>query len=400
MGRRSGAGGPGSRPGGPGPSGPDLDPGWVDRARRAMLLWFDREGRAGLPWRLDRDPYKVLVAEVMLVQTTVTAVGPFFSRFVARFPTAEALASADEADVLKAWEGLGYYRRARLLQAAARALVERHGGRVPEDPGAIRALPGVGRYIAGAVSSIAFDLPEPILEANTQRVLARWLSWPEDVRSTRSQARLWEAAARLVPPEGAGRFNQAMMDLGATICTPRAPRCLACPAADLCLARREGLQDDLPRRSTPTPPLEVSEDCVLALDGLGRLLVVRRSPGRLWEHFYEFPTVHLSGADPAGRGPGGGDPEDLGPRLRELTGVSLRIGPVVRAIRYGVTKHRVTLGARVASPVGGEPRPGPGLSAVEWLSPEALDGLPRTGATRRLSAWAAANPEALQLPTP
>jgi A/G-specific adenine glycosylase len=340
----------------------------------------------------------VLVAEVMLVQTTVAAAIPFFSRFIARFPDAEALALADEAEVLKAWEGLGYYRRARQLQAAARVIVAEHGGNIPPDPGAIRKLPGVGRYIAGAVGSIAFDLPEPILEANTQRVLARWLAWPDDVRSGPSQARLWEAAARVVPPEGAGRFNQAMMDLGATVCTPKAPLCLACPVADCCLARREGLQDDLPRKSAPKPPLEVAETCVLAIDPVGRFLVVRRSPGGLWGEFIEFPTVHLSGANPAGRPPGSAD--DLGRPLLELTGVSLRIGPVVRSLKYGVTKHRVTLVARVAWPIGGEPRPGPGLSAVEWRSPEELIALTRTGATRLLSGWAASNPEALRASSP
>ncbi len=147
----------------------------------------------------DHDPYRILVSEMMLVQTTVAAVIPFFARFLARFPSVEALAAADEADVLKAWEGLGYYRRARQLHAAARAVVAEHGGAFPRDPEAIRALPGVGRYIAGAVRSFAFDQPAPIVEANTQRVLARWLAWPEELQTTRSQARLWEAAGRVVP---------------------------------------------------------------------------------------------------------------------------------------------------------------------------------------------------------
>ena len=351
-----------------------------------MLDWFGRHGRSGLPWRADRDPYRVLVAEVMLVQTTVAAAGPFFERFVARFPDPDALARADERAVLKAWEGLGYYRRARLLQEAARALVDEHGGRVPDDPEAIRRLPGVGRYIAGAVASIAFDRPEPILEANTQRVLARWIAWPGEIRAAATRSRLWEAAARLVPPEGAGRFNQAMMDLGATVCTPRAPRCLACPVLDACRARLENLQDAIPRRDPRPAPLEVVEACVLARDEAGRLLVVRRGPGRLWEHFHEFPTVHLRGADPAGRGPDDG--AGLADRLRALTGVTLRIGPELRRLTYGVTRHRVSLTAFDASSIGGDPSPGPGLSAVEWLSPDALELLPRTGATRRLSAWA------------
>jgi A/G-specific adenine glycosylase len=377
---------------------PDLDPSWLANVRRALLDWYDREGRADLPWRRDRDPYKVLVSEVMLVQTTVAAAGPFFERFLDRFPTPEALASADEADVLKAWEGLGYYRRARSLHQAARSIVEHHQGQVPGDPDALRRLPGVGRYIAGAVASIAFDLPEPILEANSQRVLARWLRWTEDVRAPSSQARLWQAAARIVPPEAPGRFNQAVMDLGATVCTPRSPRCLACPVAEPCLARRDGLQDELPKRSATPPPLEVAETCALAADDQGRFLVVRRSAGRLWEGFWEFPTVHHSGVDPAGRGSGAGldDPLDL--RFRTLTGVSLELGPPVHTLRYGVTKHRVTLSAMAAAPLGGAPTPGPGLSAVAWLSIAELDALPRTGATRRLSLWASSHPEAFTRP--
>ncbi|MEW4570952.1 A/G-specific adenine glycosylase [Tautonia sp. JC769] len=390
--------GPQPQPGSPADPSPDLDPSWLATVRRALLDWYDREGRAELPWRRDRDPYKVLVSEVMLVQTTVAAAGPFFERFLARFPTPEALASADEADVLKAWEGLGYYRRARLLHQAARAIVERHDGRVPGDPDALRSLPGVGRYIAGAVASIAFDLPEPILEANSQRVLARWLRWAEDVRSPASQARLWQAATRVVSPEDPGRLNQAIMDLGATVCTARSPRCLACPVAEDCLARRDGLQDDLPKRSAPIPPLEVSESCLLAVDDRRRFLVVRRGVGRLWEGFWEFPTIHLSGVDPAGRGSGEGLADPLDHRFRALTGVSLAIGPPVHTLRYAVTKHRVTLSAIAATPIGGAPTPGPGLSAVAWRPMAELDALPRTGATRRLSLWASSHPEALAGP--
>ncbi len=224
---------------------PDIDPDWLDRVRTRLVDWYDGSGRK-LPWREDHDPYRILVSEMMLVQTTVAAVVPFFGRFLARFPTVSALAEAEESDVLKAWEGLGYYRRARQLQAAARAILSDHAGVFPDDPEAIRALPGVGRYIAGALLSFAFDRPAPIIEANTQRVLARWLAWEEDLKTTRSQARLWEAAARLVPETGAGTFNQAFMELGALVCIPRAPLCLACPVSSECLSRKLGVQDRIP----------------------------------------------------------------------------------------------------------------------------------------------------------
>ncbi len=366
------------------PERPDLDPGWVGRVRRDLADWYDR-GHRDLPWRRDRDPYRILVSEMMLVQTTVAAVVPYFGRFLARFPTVEALAGADEADVLKAWEGLGYYRRARQLHAAAKAVVARHGGEFPDDLDAIRDLPGVGRYIAGAILSFAFDRPAPIVEANTQRVLARLLAWPDELSKSATQKRLWEAAERLVPAEGAGRFNQALMELGATVCTVRQPMCLICPVAAECRARAKGLQDELPVKAAKAPPLEVAEACALVVRD-GRVLVVRRGAGRLWEGFWEFPTMHVSGADPAGRS-FGGEEVDLAESVRRLAGVRIRAGEAVKLIRFGVTKHRVELTAHAAADLGGEPTPGPGLVEARWASPEELGELTLGSATRRLAGW-------------
>ncbi len=306
---------------------------------------------------------------MMLVQTTVAAVIPYFARFLERFPTVVALAEADETEVLKAWEGLGYYRRARQLHDAAKAVVGRHAGTFPDDPEAVRALPGVGRYIAGAILSFAFDQPAPIVEANTQRVLARLLAWPEELTRSASQKRLWEAAERLVPDEGAGRFNQALMELGATVCNVRQPACLICPVAASCRARERGRQDDLPVKVAKAPPRAVAEACALVVRD-GRLLVVRRGPGRLWEGFWEFPTVHVSGADPAGRA-FGDETVDLAEGVRRLTGVRVRSGPELKAIRFGVTTHRVQLAAHAAADLGGEPTPGPGLVEARWVEPPA-----------------------------
>jgi A/G-specific adenine glycosylase len=373
------------RPTGASSSEPDLDPRWVARVREKLAEWYDR-GHRDLPWRRDRDPYRILVSEMMLVQTTVAAAVPYFERFLARFPTVEALASADEADVLKAWEGLGYYRRARLLHAAAKAIVAEHGGTVPDDPEAVRALPGVGRYIAGAILSLAFDRPAPIVEANTQRVLARLLAWEGDLKATASQGRLWQAAERLVPPEGAGRFNQSLMELGAIVCIPREPLCLVCPVAAECRARALGLQDTLPVKTARPPTLDVAEACALVADR-GRLLVVRRGPGRLWEGFWEFPTIHVSGADPAGRS--FGEPVDLAEGVRRLTGIRVEVGPAIRTVRFGVTKHRIALAAHAATAQGGRPTPGPGLDRVAWETPEVLAGYVFGSAQRGLLAWLA-----------
>src|SRR5437764_9937338 len=202
--------------------------------RRRLLAWFDRH-RRDLPWRRDRDPYRVWVSEVMLQQTTVAAVVPYFQRFLAAFPTVTALAAADEQDVLRLWEGLGYYRRARHLHRAARLLAAR-GGSFPRDPARLRGVPGMGRYTANAVLSQAFDRRLPILEANSQRVLCRLFGRTEDPRRGPLRRWLWRAAEEVLPRKRVGEFNQALMELGALVCTPQAPRCGGCPLRTKCRA--------------------------------------------------------------------------------------------------------------------------------------------------------------------
>lgn len=361
---------------------PESDRAWVDGVRRSLLDWYDRSHR-DLPWRADRDPYRILVSEMMLVQTTVAAVVPYFGRFLDRFPDLPALAAADENDVLKVWEGLGYYRRARQLHLAARAVVERHDGRIPDDPKALRALPGVGRYMAGAILSFAFDRPEPIVEANTRRVLARLTAWPDDLATAASQARLWELAGALVDPDRAGAFNQALTELGATVCVPREPSCLVCPIAAFCRARAGGRQDSLPRIAARPAPTAVAEACAV-VERDGQWLMVRRAPGSLWEGFWEFPTIHQDGDDPAARSFGG--PVDLADGLERLTGVRIRTGRELATVRFAVTRYRVTLTAFAAEALDDvtELRPGPGLVAVGWFADAAIDGLTLSSATRKL----------------
>lgn len=308
---------------------PRLTPDQLRRFRRPLLKWY-RAHRRDLPWRSDTPkPYHVFVSEAMLQQTQVATVVDYFRRFVARFPTVEALAEATEAEVLWLWQGLGYYRRARSLHAAARAIVADHAGRVPDAAEALRRLPGVGRYTAGAVASIAYGRREAILDGNVARVLARvfGLRAPIDLPSTTAQ--LWDLAGQLVPKDRPGDFNQAMMELGALVCTPRAPRCLTCPMAKACEANRLGLADALPARLPRRPPRAV-EHHALAVERDGRYLLIRRPARGLWAGMWGLPTA-----------------EDLAPPTEpaQLVGWlaehGLRVGPLQRAGAFiRQTTHR------------------------------------------------------------
>ena len=233
-----------------------------------LLGWYDEAARH-LPWRETRDAYAIWVSEIMLQQTRVETVIPYYERFLARFPTAEALADADEDTVLSYWSGLGYYRRARLLHAGVREVVARYGGAVPEDPDARRGLPGVGAYTAGAIGSIAFNRPEPIVDGNVTRVLARLLRIHTPVGATATTKRLWKEAARLVPSERPGDFNQALMELGAIVCTPRQPRCEECPLVLECGAHEHGEVAVLPVSKPKKAPVVAKLSAVVATSGRG-----------------------------------------------------------------------------------------------------------------------------------
>ena len=247
---------------------------WRDATalRRAVLQWYRRNARA-LPWRRTRDPYRVWVSEVMLQQTQVATAQPYYERFVARFPTVRALARAPIDGVLAAWSGLGYYRRARHLHEAAGIVVREHAGAVPSEPRAFGALPGVGRYTVGAVLSIGFGVPLPVLDGNVARVLARIAAKPWSVRRPADAKVLWEMAGALLDPRSPGDWNQALMELGATVCTPRAPRCNACPARRSCRAHAAGREEDYP----PVPPRRASvrlARAVVRVERAGRVLML------------------------------------------------------------------------------------------------------------------------------
>src|SRR5688572_4925603 len=260
------------------------------KLREKLLAFYDRNRRK-LPWRESRDPYAVWVSEVMLQQTRVETVLRYYAPWMRRFPDVEALARAPEADVLHAWQGLGYYSRARRLQAAARAIVERHGGRLPSDPELLRALPGVGAYSAGAIASIAFGRREPIVDGNVVRVLTRLFGLKGDPTRGALKRRLWELSRELVPAERPGDFNQALMELGATLCTPRSPACAVCLLAEGCVARERGLTERLPELPVRAAPTAVRAAAAV-VRVRGRVLVVKeRSDAARWAGLWTFPHV-------------------------------------------------------------------------------------------------------------
>ncbi len=265
--------------------------------RRALLAWYDDNAR-DLPWRRTRDPYAIWVSEVMLQQTRVDTVIPYYERFLARFPTVEALATAAEDDVLARWSGLGYYRRARLLHRGAREVHTTYAGVVPKDAALRKKLPGIGRYTAGAIGSIAFELPEPIVDGNVARVLCRVLAIETPLGDRRTETRLWQEAEALAQGERPGALNQALMELGALVCTPLSPRCTRCPIATQCRALRDDAVDALPVAAAKKPPKPVSLVALRALDGTGSIWL-EQSRGSLFGGLWGVPMHEGSGLQAA-----------------------------------------------------------------------------------------------------
>jgi A/G-specific adenine glycosylase len=269
----------------------------VASIRQALLSWYDVAAR-DLPFRRTRDPYAIWVAEVMLQQTRVETVLPYYERFLSRWPSAQALADAPLDDVLAAWSGLGYYRRARLLHAGARHVRDVHGGTIPDDLEAIRAIPGVGAYTSGAIASQAFDRAAPLVDGNVARVLARVAPIETDVKKGPGLSRAWQLAGALVEGPRPGALNNALMELGATICVPREPRCLLCPIAGECEGRRRGIARSLPIVTEKKARPRIVERAVILREGTG-IVLVRRSAAGLFAGLWEPPRVTAKSVDEA-----------------------------------------------------------------------------------------------------
>ncbi len=350
----------------------------VDR----LLAWYEEEAR-DLPWRRTKDPYSILVSEIMLQQTRVETVIPYYERFLRAYPTVESLATAPLDSVLKVWEGLGYYRRAHNLHSAAREVVERHGGRIPEDPVSLRGLPGIGPYTAAAVASIAFGGDEPVLDGNVIRVLARLFRTSGDPKRADTRRRLEGLARSLVPRGRASEFNQALMDLGARVCRPRHPSCEACPAATLCEAHRAGEEALFPTRTPkrPIPHVDVVAGVIWERgnDPCGpgaRVLIAQRKAGDMLGGLWEFPGGTVEEGETL--------EEALRRELREELAIEVSVKSLLTVVNHAYTHFRMTLHVFHCRHIRGRPR-AIGCAAFRWVEPPAAARYAMSVADRKVA---------------
>lgn len=345
-----------------------------ERPADLLLNWYRVHARS-LPWRSLSDPYAIWVSEIMLQQTRVETVIPYFERWLVRFPTVAALAQAEQQEVLALWEGLGYYSRARSLHRAAQVVMQQYGGDLPADLQKLRQLPGIGPYTAGAIASIAFGLDAPALDGNIRRVLARLLNLELPARSPQGEAQLWQWAGELLPPGQAGDYNQALMELGAQICTPRKPACPSCPLQSICHAHALGLvaQRPLLPARPPTPHYIVT---AAVLERAGRFLLARRPEGGLLGGLWEFPGGKQQ--------PDESLPDCLRREICEELGVEIEIGPACGVYRHAYTHFRVTLHAFRCRLLAGEPQPLQ-ATALHWAAPSELAAFPMGKIDRQIA---------------
>jgi A/G-specific adenine glycosylase len=320
----------------------------------ALIAWFEAH-KADLPWRRTKDPYAVWLSEIMLQQTQVATVIPYYERFLARFPTVGALAAASLDEVLKLWEGLGYYSRARNLHRAAQMVVDTFGGIFPSGAGELLRLPGVGRYTAGAIASIAFGQDVPLLDGNVIRILTRLFDIADDVNQPATQTALWDLAGQLLPRGRAGAWNESLMEFGRRICTPKSPACDACPITDHCVARRLGVQNERPvkRPRARTPHYDVTAAVTRRDDG--RILIAQRPPEGMLGGLWEFPGGK--------REPGETLAECLRREIHEELGLEIAVGDPIGTVQHAYSHFRITLYAFECRPVGGEPQ---AIECADW----------------------------------
>ena len=340
-----------------------------------LLHWYCQNARQ-LPWRDHPDPYVVWVSEIMLQQTRVETVLPYFERWMQLFPTLGDLANASQQEVLSAWEGLGYYSRARNLHRAAQVVLSEYGGELPRDLKALRRLPGIGRYTAGAIASIAFGMDEPALDGNIRRVLARIFNVSEPARSPHGESVLWDLAAANLPSSQAGDYNQALMDLGSTLCTPRSPDCPRCPVAGYCQALALGIQEQRPvLDARPVTPHYVVTAAVIRR--AQEVLITQRPPDGLLGGLWEFPGGKLE--------PGEDLASCLQREIREELGAEITVGGQVGVFRHAYTHFRVTLHAFLCTLANGREPRALQVHDLRWITPPQLGEYPMGKIDRQIA---------------
>lgn len=340
-----------------------------------ILKWYARHARE-LPWRNHPQPYAVWISEIMLQQTRVETVVPYFERWIEHFPNIQSLAGADLQDVLNVWEGLGYYSRARNLQQAARIIVEKHHGELPQTLTELRELPGIGRYTAGAIASMAFDQDEAALDGNIRRVLSRVFNVKAVHRSSEADQQLWALAEAHLPKGLAGEYNQALMDLGALICTPRNPDCSNCPLSDICEANKLHLQEERPVRK---PKITIPHYTVTAaiLRKGNHVLIAQRPEKGLLAGLWEFPGGKVQGNETLS--------EALQREIREELAISIQVGQSLGVYSHAYTHFRITLHAFECLIKNGNSPQLLEHSAVEWVLVSDLKNYPMGKVDRQIA---------------
>jgi A/G-specific adenine glycosylase len=333
-----------------------------------------------LPWRETRDPYAIWISEIMLQQTRVDTVIPYYQRFLERFPTVEILARATLGDVLKLWENLGYYARVRNLHKAAGEIAARFGGRIPERLEEIIRLPGIGRYTAGAILSIAFAQAVPAVDGNVRRVISRLHAIEESVDNDEVRERIEGLVRTLVPTRDPGHFNQALMELGAVCCTPKSPACAVCPLQEDCLAQLQGLAHRLPVRGKKKSVPHREVVAAVIRDGEGRLLLVQRPPEGLLGSLWKFPGGILNPLE--------GREEGLERIVRDELGIGIGVGAPLASVNHAYTHFRITLTAFSCTLAEGSPAGPP----WRWADADEIERLPFSRADRRIARFAAPGP--------
>ncbi len=361
-----------------GPEGRGLDKAQQDAFHGKLLAWY-RAHRRDLPWRRStEDPYAIWVSEIMLQQTQVATVIPYYLRWMERFPTVQSLADAPLEEVLRHWAGLGYYARARNLHAAAKQVVDRFGGELPAAPALLAGLPGIGRYTRGAILSIGFNRPAPILDANVVRVLTRVFAVDGDPKSGAVQERLWQLAEEILPAADARDFNQALMELGALVCTPGDPACERCPLLSVCRAGNSPDPTAWPQIPAGRRTVRVVHASAL-LRRESLLLLVQRPPHGLWGGLWEFPRRVCAAGE---------TPEECAVRAaREVAGLEAQMDSPVGPVKHGVTHHSITLYGFLSERWSGEPQ-ACDCAAVHWVSASDLTRRPLAAPQRLLAELA------------